>query len=101
MLEDSFKPIIDLLEKAKITEKDNIYFDKIKNLIDLINNLDIKNITKTEIDKISIIVDDLDQNIDCLNELSYYFDPIKISIEKQLHNQYVLDLRKQNKKKVK
>ena len=34
-----------------------------------------------------------------LNELSYYFDPVYISIKKNIHNMEVQKIREQNKKK--
>ena len=63
--------------------------EKIQRILPTIDKLN-------ELQKIAI---DLEVKYDVLNELSYYFDPLYATIEKEIHKEYVRKIREENRRK--
>ena len=89
MKEENIKKILTILTNAIKNNKckeDNL---KINNLYNTLLNLNSRIISIGELDNIKKDVIDLEVKYDELDELSYYFDPVYISIKKNIHNMEV------------
>ncbi len=87
--------LTDVIKNNKCKE-DNL---KINNLYNALLNLNSRIISIGELDNIKKDVIDLEVKYDELNELSYYFDPVYISLKKNIHNMEVQKIREENIKK--
>ena len=72
--------------------------NKIKYLYNELNKIQNDLPSEESLEKIQKLETDLEIKYDCLNELSYYFDPLYIKIKKTIHKKYVDKLRDKNKK---
>jgi hypothetical protein len=76
--------------------EDNI---KIEKLIKLLENLKVKLPNKDELEAIDKEITYLDQKYDVFNELLYYFGPINVKIEHEIHANEVKAIREEMRKK--
>ena len=74
---------------------DNI---KLKHLYKELSKIQKKLPSEKSLEEIQRLEIDLEIKHDCLNELSYYFDPLYIKIKNAIHKKYVEKLRNKNKK---
>lgn len=99
MEEKNLKEILTILNdviKNNKCKEDNL---KINNLYNTLLNLNSRIISVGELDNIMKDVIDLEVKYDELNELSYYFDPVYISIKNNIHNIEAQKIREENRKK--
>jgi hypothetical protein len=99
MENESFEIIFTMLQSELDKNK---YGQDNKMIISLINSL--KSIRQTlpskdELEEIDKEITYLDQKYDAFNELSYYWTPICINIEHQIHDNEVKKLREEMRKK--
>ena len=71
---------------------------KIKYLYNELKNMEYVLPSEEELDKLQKIEINLEIKHDCLNELSYYFDPLYMTMKKDIHKKYVDKLRNKNQK---
>lgn len=74
---------------------DNI---KIKHLYKELSKIQNKLPSVERLEEIQRLETDLEIKYDCLNELSYYFDPLYIKIKNAIHKKNVEKLRNKSKK---
>lgn len=63
-------------------------------LIKIQNNIP----SEESLEEIQRLKTDLEIKYDCLNELSYYFNPLYVTMKKAIHKKYIDKLRNKNKK---
>lgn len=73
--------------------------NKIKHLYDELSNIQNNLFSEEILEEIQKLELDLEIKHDCLNELSYYFDPLYIKIKKYVHKQKINKIRQEIKSK--
>lgn len=71
----------------------------IQNLRNMLNILQEKMPTIDEIDKLENEINYLEIKYDIFNELSYYSDPLFVTIRRRIHAEEVKKLREENRRK--
>jgi len=99
MKEEILKKLLNLIENIL---KENDFGEdnkKIQNLYTSLSTLHEKLPTITELDKLEKEINFLEINYDAFNELSYYSNPLFISIKKKIHTEEVKKIREENRRK--
>ncbi len=98
---NNIKEILKTLNTIFNDEKYDEDKDLIKKTSDKISDLlvDENQINDTTLELIKHNINYLDRKYDDLYDLTNLYDPVYISYKKQIHNKYVAELRKNNKKK--
>lgn len=83
-----------------VQDNNNLGKDKIKlkHLYKELSKIQKKLPSEKRLEEIQWLEIDLEIKHDCLNELSYYFDPLYIKIKNTIHKKNVEKLRNKNKK---
>lgn len=83
-----------------VQDNNNLGKDKIKlkHLYKELSKIQKKLPSEKWLEEIQRLEIDLEIKHDCLNELSYYFDPLYIKIKNTIHKKNVEKLRNKNKK---
>ena len=99
MEDENLKNILNILIEA--TKENDFGEDNqiIQNLRNMLNILQEKMPTIDEIDKLENEINYLEIKYDIFNELSYYSDPLFVTIRRRIHAEEVKKLREENRRK--
>lgn len=99
MEDENLKNILNILIGA--TKENDFGEDnqRIQNLRNLLNILQEKIPTIDEIDKLENEINYLEIKYDIFNELSYYSDPLFVTIKRRIHAEEVKKLREETRRK--
>lgn len=99
MEDENLKNILNILIEAS---KENDFGEDNKKIQNLYNSLSIlqnKLPTNDEIDKLEEEINYLEIKYDIFNELSYYSDPLLVTIKHRIHAEEVKKLREEKRRK--
>ncbi len=99
MEDENLKNILNILIEATKEYDFGEDNQRIKNLRNMLNILQEKMPTIDEIDKLEIEINYLEIKYDIFNELSYYSDPLFVTIKHRIHTEEVKKLREENRRK--
>lgn len=91
--------VIKILNSFINLNSENKDIERIKVLINNLLDINGKLISLNELEIIKSEIVYFETSYDFFNELSNYFDPVYISIKKQIHNNMVNKVREKNRKK--
>jgi hypothetical protein len=93
---DKILQILNNFLKSNNNHKENLM---IQNLATKLTNLKFDSVNLGELEKIEKDIVYLDTTYDEFNELSNYFDPIYITLKKNIHKNEVEKIREENRRK--